>query len=353
MNNWTTDLLRGFGDQLVFAGGDTARPAPQPGGRVCLRRASASASYLALQPQHLRPVPALAFLVLCTGQVSAEPGIPPPETQAGAEAPQAREEGWAAEGGRLTSVWEGDLEGGGVQGRSSPAPSPPLQNPRSREHGPNPSGGTMTPERFVLALILGALPEVVSVDPVLTYPPHQRHRHLHSSPSSAQYLYSLPTRQRPQRTPPPPPLPRPPRAIPALQAGHTPRPHPGGCPTGGLFVNVTDFGAPCLRWAEVPPFLQRSPPASWAQLRGQRHNFCRSPDGAGRPWCFYVNAHGKVDWGYCDCTHDEWHRGSGGNLGLARGQPGLGRAEMFLGDRGMVWSLWDCISGHGVMVGCR
>ncbi|EPY80588.1 neurotrypsin precursor [Camelus ferus] len=54
---------------------------------------------------------------------------------------------------------------------------------------------------------------------------------------------------------------------------------------------------------EVPPFLERSPPAAWAQLRGQHHNFCRSPDGAGRPWCFYGNAHGKVDWGYCDCRH--------------------------------------------------
>uniref|UniRef100_A0A8C2XTN9 Neurotrypsin n=1 Tax=Capra hircus TaxID=9925 RepID=A0A8C2XTN9_CAPHI len=38
-----------------------------------------------------------------------------------------------------------------------------------------------------------------------------------------------------------------------------------------------------------------------ACARRQRHNFCRSPDGAGRPWCFYGAAGGKADWGYCDC----------------------------------------------------
>ncbi|KAL4679461.1 hypothetical protein H8959_009111, partial [Pygathrix nigripes] len=167
----------------------------------------------------------------------------------------------------------------------------------------------MTLARFVLALVLGALPEVVGFDSVLNDSLHHRHRHL--PPPGPQYPYYLPTHQRPPRTRPPPPLPRfarPPRALVAqrphaLQAGHTPRPHPWGCPTGEPWVSVTDFGAPCLRWAEVPPFLERSPPASWAQLRGQRHNFCRSPDGTGRPWCFYGDVRGKVDWGYCDCRH--------------------------------------------------
>ncbi|XP_008065553.1 neurotrypsin, partial [Carlito syrichta] len=165
----------------------------------------------------------------------------------------------------------------------------------------------MTLARFVVTLVLGTLPEVVSFGPVLSYPLHHRHRL--SPPPGPQYPDYLGTQRRQQRTPLPPGLPRvprPQRALPAqrlhaLQAGHTPRPHPRGCPAGEPWVNVTDFGAPCLRWAEVPPFLERSPPAGWAQLRGQRHNFCRSPDGAGRPWCFYGNAHGKVDWGYCDC----------------------------------------------------
>uniref|UniRef100_A0A8C7B0H0 Neurotrypsin n=1 Tax=Neovison vison TaxID=452646 RepID=A0A8C7B0H0_NEOVI len=167
----------------------------------------------------------------------------------------------------------------------------------------------MTLACFVVALVLGALPEVIGFDLVVTYPLHHRHRH--SPPASPRHPHYLPTLQRPQRTPPPPPVPRVPRPPPAmhaqrlhaLHAGRTPGPHHRDCPAGEPWVNVTDFGAPCLRWAEVPPFLERSPPASWAQLRGQRHNFCRSPDGAGRPWCFYGHAHGKVDWGYCDCRH--------------------------------------------------
>ncbi|XP_026959397.1 neurotrypsin isoform X2 [Sagmatias obliquidens] len=153
----------------------------------------------------------------------------------------------------------------------------------------------MTLARFAVALIFGALPGVVSFDPVLSYP------------LGPQYPYYLPTQQRPQRTPLPR-VPRPPAALrtprlQALHARHTPGPRAGDCPAGEPWVNVTDFGASCLRWAEVPPFLERSPPAGWAQLRGQSHNFCRSPDGTGRPWCFYGNAHGKVDWGYCDCRH--------------------------------------------------
>uniref|UniRef100_A0A452ST59 Neurotrypsin n=1 Tax=Ursus americanus TaxID=9643 RepID=A0A452ST59_URSAM len=166
----------------------------------------------------------------------------------------------------------------------------------------------MTLARFVVALVLGALPEVIGFD-LVSYPVHHRYRH--SPPRGPRHPYYLPTQQRQQRTPPPPPLPRVPRPPPALHAqrlhalhaGRTPGPHHPDCPAGEPWVNVTDFGAPCLRWAEVPPFLERSPPASWAQLRGQRHNFCRSPDGAGRPWCFYGHAHGKVDWGYCDCRH--------------------------------------------------
>ncbi|XP_070115809.1 neurotrypsin isoform X7 [Equus przewalskii] len=167
----------------------------------------------------------------------------------------------------------------------------------------------MTLARLAVALILGALREVVSFDPVPNYPLHHRHRH--SPPPGPQHPYYLPTQQRQQRPPPVPPVARvlrPPPALPAprphaLPAGRTPGWLPGGCPAGEPWVNVTAFGAPCLRWAEVPPFLERSPPAGWARLRGQRHNFCRSPDGAGRPWCFYGNAYGKVDWGYCDCRH--------------------------------------------------
>uniref|UniRef100_A0A2K6GL16 Neurotrypsin n=1 Tax=Propithecus coquereli TaxID=379532 RepID=A0A2K6GL16_PROCO len=141
--------------------------------------------------------------------------------------------------------------------------------------------------RLAVALILGALPEAVGSDPVLRDPLHHRHRL--SPPAGPRYPSYLPAQQRPRRTPPPPAVPR------------APRPHPGGCPAGQPGANATDLGAPCLRWAEVPPFLERPPPAGWARLRGQRDNVCRSPDGAGRPWCFYGTGRGRADWGYCGC----------------------------------------------------
>ncbi|KAF6096411.1 serine protease 12 [Phyllostomus discolor] len=166
----------------------------------------------------------------------------------------------------------------------------------------------MTPVRLVVALILGALPEVVSSGPALGYPLHFRHRH---PPAAVPHFpYHLPPLQRPPR-PPASLLARAPRPRPApgalhplpLHAVRASRPHPGDCPAGGPWVNETDFGAPCLRWADVPSLLERSPPEGWAPLRGQRHNFCRSPEGAGQPWCFYPTARGRADWGYCDCGH--------------------------------------------------
>lgn len=168
----------------------------------------------------------------------------------------------------------------------------------------------MTPARLVLALILGALCDVASSEADLRLPLHHRHRR--PPPPGPRLPSYLPSQQRPRRTPPaplararrPPAAPRAQSPL-ALQAGRAIRPHPGGCPAGGPWVNVTDFGAPCLRWADVPPVLERSPPEGWAPLRGQRHNFCRSRDGAGRPWCFYRNARGRGDWGYCDCAHGE------------------------------------------------
>ncbi|XP_053767879.1 neurotrypsin isoform X2 [Desmodus rotundus] len=197
----------------------------------------------------------------------------------------------------------------------------------------------MMPVRLVVALILGALPEVVSADLVLGYPLHYRHRH--PPPAAPHFSYHLSTLQWPPRTTPsllaraprPWPAPGAQRPLP-LHAGHASRPHPGDCPAGGPWVNVTDFGAPCLRWADVPPLLERLPPEGWAPLRGQRHNFCRSPEGAGQPWCFYRNARGRGDWGYCDCGH-----------GSVRLRGGLGESEGLV----EVWArgAWGAIcSGH-------
>lgn len=211
---------------------------------------------------------------------------------------------------------------------------------------------------FAVALILGALPGVVSFDSVLGYPLH--HRYHHAPSRGPQDPYYLATQRRPQKTPPPPPLPRVLHPPPALRASRAhglrmTRPPPGDCPAGAPGANVTDSGAPCLRWADVPPFLALSPPAGWAQLRGQRHNFCRSPDGAGRPWCFYGDARGKVDWGYCDCRRGEWPR-SGGDRGPAGSPPGWASALGAPG--GESESGWGCgfaslcvkVDGHGLTV---
>ncbi|XP_055290852.1 neurotrypsin isoform X2 [Moschus berezovskii] len=161
----------------------------------------------------------------------------------------------------------------------------------------------MTLPHFAVALILGALPAVVSSDSVLGYPLH--HRHHHAPSRGPQDPYYLTSQRRPRKTPPPPPpralQPAPAPRAPRAHGPGAPRPPPGDCPAGAPGANETRSGAPCLSWADVPPFLARPPPAGWAQLRGQRHNFCRSADGAGRPWCFYRDARGTVDWGYCDC----------------------------------------------------
>ncbi|XP_027689742.2 neurotrypsin isoform X2 [Chelonia mydas] len=127
----------------------------------------------------------------------------------------------------------------------------------------------MTLPSLLVALILGTTPAAGSFDAASLNP-------------------SLAPARGPQH-------PRSPHAAPAPQ--HQPG-CPGGEGPGGRFVNVTEFGAECLPWAEVPAFLQKTPQGKglWGQ-----HNFCRNPDGRSRPWCFYRNSRGRVDWGYCDC----------------------------------------------------
>ncbi|XP_072138968.1 neurotrypsin isoform X2 [Mobula birostris] len=99
--------------------------------------------------------------------------------------------------------------------------------------------------------------------------------------------------------------------------------------TGAATFTVT--GEECLQWTDFPDYIEQYPNKGLGN-----HNLCRSPDGAGMPWCFYRRKSGSISWAECDCNHGTVRLSGGANQHE-------GRVEIFCrGQWGTVCDMnWD------------
>lgn len=88
-------------------------------------------------------------------------------------------------------------------------------------------------------------------------------------------------------------------------------------------IDITDSGTRCMNWTEVLGFKERYPEKGIGE-----HNHCRNPDGRIRPWCFFRNHRGRVDWGYCDCKQGRLNTQGHRQYPVQQGIHDLRSAEM-------------------------
>ncbi|MEE6486843.1 hypothetical protein FKM82_014717 [Ascaphus truei] len=82
---------------------------------------------------------------------------------------------------------------------------------------------------------------------------------------------------------------------------------PSNCFRGNGFgyrgnVSQTEGGFTCLHWDSYH-LIQESVNAFVTGIHVNGigdHNFCRNPDGAEKPWCYYEDDDGKLNWDLCD-----------------------------------------------------